>query len=76
MDKGIIATIPCQNKERLGVGVDAACKGSVWLFIIGFRVCKTRSMRARWLGVLYKIARRGQTERKIGFVFVLFLRKI
>ena len=37
MDKGIIAIIPCQNKARLGVGVDAACKGSVWLLIGGFR---------------------------------------
>jgi len=44
MDKGIIAIIPCQNKARLGAGVDAACKGSVWLLIDGFRWVKKVSM--------------------------------
>lgn len=49
MDKGIIAIIPCQNKARLGVGVDAACKGSVWLLIGDFRWVKRQYVVVEWV---------------------------
>ena len=47
MDKGIIAIIPCQNKVRLGV--DAACKGSVWLLIGDFRWVKRQYVVVEWV---------------------------